>query len=131
MTVGMKSPLPTSFASLLVALCAALVIFGTSLAFWYARQYEFPAQTNVQLGAAVINVVFFLGLLIYSTVGIAAGLRYRKERRTLNAIGLAGNALLLLAFGALLGFSLYTVREVQASRRLGSPIKTAERYQGE
>ncbi|RTQ46251.1 hypothetical protein EJV47_22235 [Hymenobacter gummosus] len=124
----MKSPLPTSFALLLAALCAVAAIFLTGVVLVFGRMRALPDLDDARLGAAVINCLLLLGLLIYSIGGVVAGLRYRQKRKALNWIGLVGNSLLLLGFVGLFGYS-YWKKHQTVSRSLQGPVEVVEQQE--
>jgi nitrate reductase NapE component len=117
----MKSPLPTSFALLLAASLFVVLVFGAYI---------------VTLTTELYAVMHYLGLLslllpgalIYTLMGVISGLRYRKERKALNLLGLCGNGLLLLAFIGLFGFAYWTKHKQTYSRRVGVPVEVARDY---
>jgi nitrate reductase NapE component len=116
----MKSPVPTSFVFLLAALFAIAVFFGGVVLL-----IQVGSRFPVGRYAGLLSLLL-LGGMVQNLLGMLAALRYRGDRRTLNIIGLSGNALLLLGFIGTFGFAFWTAQQTLADRRPGGPIEVVD-----
>lgn len=124
----MKSPIPTSFVLLLLVLASVGLIAGMIGLLTWGTQQALPNLEHARQGVGVFGGLIMLGMLLHSFLGVLAGARYRRDRKTLNRIGLGGNALLLLGLLTLYGFTFWKVREMRAARQPGGPMEIAEDY---
>lgn len=99
-----KSPLPTSLTILLATLFAIGAILGVA--------NSLPSL-GLALGPYGVAGLFLalLGLPFYALLGVAAGLRYRADRKVLNRVGLWGSLLIALGILTMIGLALWQTQQ--------------------